>query len=350
MAQTVYTFHYADGRSEHNEETIYGAKSREDAIARFKARHSKASKLVILKVKEDVSKTTYEIVTDRILDQMSKGVIPWQRPWHGVMDGAISYMTGRPYSLLNQMLLGRPGEYLTFNQIHDLGGHIKKGAKAGMVTFVKTCLKNRGESPSIPDDDDESTPEVERYRMLRFYNVFHIEDTEGIKSRIKEVKRPAVNPIEAAEDIVNGYVSRTSLKLSVRASNKAYYSPTLDEVVVPLLEQYDAPEEYYSTLFHELTHSTGHKTRLDREEGMHNMFGDHLYSKEELVAEIGAAMLCDRAGIESEKAFRNSVGYLQSWAERLKNDDHLIVNAAAKAEKAAKFILNIREENNDSQN
>lgn len=344
MAQSVYTFYYSDGRSKHNEETIYGAKSREDAMARFKARHTKASKLVINKVKEDVRRTTYEIVTDRILEQMSKGVIPWQRPWHGVLDGAVSYSTGRPYSLLNQMLLGRPGEYLTFNQIHELGGRIRKGAKAGMVTFVKTCLKNRGDDASIPDDDDENTPEVERYRMLRFYNVFHIEDTEGIKSRIKEVVKPSISPIQSAEEIVNGYVARTNLKLSIRKSNKAYYSPPLDEVVVPLLEQYDAPEEYYSTLFHELTHSTGHKSRLDREEGMHNMFGDHQYSKEELVAEIGAAMLCDRAGIESEKAFRNSVGYLQSWMEKLKNDDHLIVNAAAKAEKAAKFILNISEE------
>ena len=344
MASVVYSFHFSDNGSEHNEETIYGAKSREDAIARFKARHAKAGELVIHKVKEDVRRTTYEIVTDRILEQMSKGVIPWQRPWHGVLDGAVSYSTGRPYSLLNQMLLGRPGEYLTFNQIHELGGRIRKGAKAGMVTFVKTCLKNRGDSSTIPDDDDESTPEVERYRMLRFYNVFHIEDTEGIKSRVKETKRPQIEPISAAEEIVSGYVTRTNLSLSVERSNKAYYSPTLDKVVVPLLEQYDAPEEYYSTLFHELTHSTGHKSRLDREEGMHNMFGDHQYSKEELVAEIGAAMLCDRAGIESEKAFRNSVGYLQSWMEKLKNDDHLIVNAAAKAEKAAKFILNISEE------
>ena len=125
-----------------------------------------------------------------------------------------------------------------------------------------------------------------------------------------------------------------------KPSDRAYYSPSKDCVIVPMLTQYAIAEEYYSTTFHELTHSTLHETRLNRKsEQKLAAFGSEDYSREELVAEMGSAMLCATAKIDSEKAFKNSVAYIQSWLKALKNDKKMIVWAAARAEKAAKYIL-----------
>lgn len=182
------------------------------------------------------------------------------------------------------------------------------------------------------------------FPLLRYYTVFHIEDTDGIESKIKQTN-PAekANPIENAEQIINAYLGReTTLKFqNDKPSGRAYYNPTLDEVVVPMLTQFQNPEEYYSTAFHELTHSTIPASRCNRvTENADAFFGNHDYSREELVAEIGAAMLCNRCGIESKASFRNSIAYLQNWFEALKNDNKMIVWAASRAEKAAKYILN----------
>ena len=123
-------------------------------------------------------------------------------------------------------------------------------------------------------------------------------------------------------------------------SDRAYYSPSIDYVCVPALEQYSDTSEYYSTTFHELTHSTGHKTRLDRlTSGAAAAFGGEDYSKEELVAELGAAALCNQCGIETSNSFKNSAAYIQSWLKALKNDKRMIVNASAAAQKAVDFIL-----------
>lgn len=281
----------------------------------------------------------YQIITDRIIEEMEKGIIPWQRPWHGAVDGAISYETGRPYSCLNQMLLGRPGEWLTFNQIQKLGGRIKKGAKSGMVTFVKTFVKKGKE-----EVDGEDVKDGLGF-VLRYYNVFHIDDCEGIKSKIGEFKVSELEPIEEAERVAKEYIEREdTLKMEIKVSNSAYYSPATDTVVIPQLDQYEEIEEYYSTMFHELVHSTGVSKRCDR--GIVAKAGKRSeeYSKEELVAEIGSAMICNQIGMNSEKAFKNSVAYLQGWLRELRNDNRMIVWAASRAEKAVKYIRGIREE------
>lgn len=283
----------------------------------------------------------YQIITDRFIEEMSKGVIPWQRPWHGATDGAVSYETGRPYSFLNQMLLGRPGEWLTYNQIKAKGGSIKKGAKSGLVTFFKTYAKDKEVDVEQVEESD-----VEKLRfVLRYYKVFHIDDCEGIETKLKNEK-PVVTltPIERADIVANAYVEREdTLKMEVKLSNSAYYSPSNDTVVVPQLDQYDVVEEYYSTIFHELVHSTGIKKRCDRDLNLKATKASDDYSREELVAEIGSAMICNQLGIDSEKAFKNSVAYVQSWLRELKNDCKLIVWAASRAEKAVKYIHGIKE-------
>lgn len=282
----------------------------------------------------------YQMVTDRIIEQLEQGIIPWQRPWHGVIDGAISYTSRRPYSFLNQMLLGEAGEYLTFNQIQALGGKIKKGAKAKMVVFYKML---KVEKKVIKEGSDPTNPEYEKKEhitpMLRYYNVFHLNDTEGIESKMDKTPEKKVNPIEKAEDIINTYVGKETLKFVSKPSNRAYYSPTFDEVVVPLISQFDIAEEYYSTSFHELVHSTGHPRRCNRDECKVVHFGSNDYSKEELCAEIGSAMLLNIVGIDTSKTFKNSIAYLQGWLRALRSDNRFIVSASSKAEKAVKYIL-----------
>lgn len=286
----------------------------------------------------------YDQITNEIIKQMESGIIPWQKPWHDngtfIFMGCISHTSGKPYSLLNQWLLGgKAGEWLTFKQIQAEGGRVKKGEKARTVVFYKYIDR-------VEEQEDGNGNLVEvvtgSFPILKGYSVFHIDQTEGIAPRYANEPNEYDNEAnESAERVVAEYVQREELKLFVEQSDRAYYRPSTDEVHVPLMKQYDVVEEYYSTLFHELTHSTGHAKRLNRK-GIAGVahFGDENYSKEELVAEIGAAFLCKAVGIDSDKAFNNSVAYLQGWLNVLRKDKKLIVTAAARAEAAAKYILN----------
>lgn len=268
----------------------------------------------------------YQEVTNRIISQLEKGVIPWQKPW--VASGAaISHSTGKPYSLLNQMLLGRPGEYLTFKQCHAEGGKIKKGEKSNMVVFWKWL-----------DVEDEETKKMEKIPLLRYYNVFHIDQCEGIKAKYIQELPCVVQPEEAAEKVIDGYITRSGVQIIHEEGNRAYYRPSVDTVTLPIIEQFKSVAEYYSTAFHELTHSTGHESRLNRLRKV-ACFGSEEYSKEELVAEISAATLMTRTGFETDSSFNNSVAYIQSWLKALRDDKRMIVSAAGKAEKAVKLIM-----------
>ena len=210
--------------------------------------------------------------------------------------------------------------------------------------FYRVVVLKGGQTAAAEEETEDTPDGGKRIHLLRYYNVFHLDDVEGISSKITQGEpRPAAEPIEAAEAAIAGYLGReTGLRFqNDKPSNRAYYSPGEDKVVVPMMSQYTVPEEYYSTTFHELTHSTMPESRCDRkEENVGAHFGNSVYSREELVAEIGSAMLCHRTGISSERAFRNSVGYIQSWLEALKNDSRMIVWAASRAERAAKYILN----------
>ena len=290
----------------------------------------------------------YQMVTDRIVAQLEQGLVPWHKPWTGVGledGGAVNYVSRKPYSMLNQMLLGREGEYLTFKQIKERGGSIKKGAKAGVVVFFTTTTYTKREE--VQEDGSTETVNVVKEHLmpvLKYYNVFHIDDCEGIESKIKveEDAGPKISPIESAEKILNGYVEREKY-LQFRnniPTDRAYYSPTLDLISVPMLSQYEIAEEYYSTTFHEAIHSTMPESRCNRKsEQKLAAFGSEDYSREELVAEIGSAMLCNNVGIDCEKAFKNSVAYIQGWLKKLKDDNRMIVWAASRAEKAARYIL-----------
>ena len=268
----------------------------------------------------------YQEITNRMIKEMEQGQIPWQKPWMAA-GRAISHTTGKAYSLLNQMLLGRAGEYLTFKQVNAEGGWVRKGEKSKMVDFW-TWL----------DKEDEETGEVKQVPFLKYSNVFHIDQCEGITAKHTQMNQTPANPDQTAEAIITEYTKREGIALENREGDAAFYQPTTDRIVLPLLKQFKETAEYYSTAFHEMVHSTGHMKRLARLDTTAN-FGSENYSKEELVAEIGSAALVHHAGLETSSSFHNSAAYVQNWLQALKNDKRFIVSAAGKADKAVNYIL-----------
>ena len=268
----------------------------------------------------------YAEITNRMVAEMEQGIIPWRKPWMAA-GRAVSHTTGKSYSLLNQMLLGKAGEYLTYKQVQQEGGYVRKGEKAHIVVFWKWI-----------DKEDEETGEVQQIPFLRYYNVFHIDQCEGIKAQFPVELARGASANEEAESIVKGYVTRSGVHMEHIEGDRAFYQPSTDRIVLPLLAQFKGTAEYYGTAFHEMVHSTGHASRLNRINGT-AYFGNEQYSKEELIAEIGSAALVNRAGLESNESFRNSAAYVQSWLQVLRNDKRFIVSAAGKAEKAVALIL-----------
>ena len=272
----------------------------------------------------------YEEITNRIIEQLEKGEIPWHKPWSGVMSGAYNRVSKKPYSLLNQMILQHDGEYATYKQWSELGGKVKKGEKAEIVVFWKILQVEEAKDGKV---EKKSIP------LLKYINVFHISQIDGVEP--KDMKPVEHNPIEEAEQIKADYADREHLVIKEIVTDRAFYSPSKDYIQVPCKEQYKDIMEFYSTLFHEMVHSTGHRDRLGRLDLNAKLasFGSEEYSKEELIAEIGAAFLMNHIGIETAKTFKNSAAYIQNWLQVLRNDNKFIVSASSKAEKAMKYIL-----------
>ena len=266
------------------------------------------------------NESIYQMVNDRIIEQLEKGVIPWRKPWIG--GGAISWNTQKAYRGINAILLDA-GEYATFNQIKAAGGKVKKGAKSQIIVFWKFLEKEI-------DGKEEKIP------LLRYYRVFNVEkDVEGLELKQKTADFEH-DPIEKAEEIFKGYINSPTYSWN---NDGAWYKPSQDHINVPPMSKFPKLEEYYSTMFHEMAHSTGHASRLNRD-GIKGiaMFGSEDYSKEELVAEFTASMLCGVAGIENN-TIENSASYIKSWLSKLKQDQTLLVKAAGQAQKAADYIL-----------
>lgn len=272
--------------------------------------------------------SVYEIVTEKIITQLESGVAPWRKPWR--TQEPCNLVSQKPYRGINTFLLAAqamPSRYwLTFKQAANLGGHIRKGEHSSMVVFW-----NVGKEKLNEKTGKKSTP-----FLLRYYSVFNLSQTEGIavKLGLAEASARPVPDIEACERIVSAMPHAPAIE----RSNAAWYRPRTDTVGIPSKTEFSKSEEYYSTLFHELTHSTGHPSRVGREGIMeHNQFGGVDYSKEELIAEMGAAMLCGITGI-APATLENSAAYLRSWIDALHGDSRLLVSAASQAQKAADYI------------
>lgn len=275
--------------------------------------------------------TVYEIITQKFIESLEQGVIPWRKPW-AVNGTAYNHTTKKPYSFINQMLLAG-GEYLTFQQVKAEGGNVKKNEKANIcISYFEHFEKDEN------GEDIESTKRV----LPRYYYVFEVSQCEGIKRNIP-IEREEHKPIEEAQAIVDGYFSRETCKLNFNMGNKAFYRPADDSITIPNMDLFKTSEHFYGTLFHEMTHSTMHKDRCNRTEeryGKNVAFGSKEYSKEELVAEIGSSFIMASIGIDSNEVFTNSKAYIQSWLSKLKSDPKFIIEASSKAEKATNYILN----------
>ena len=307
------------------------------------------------------NKQVAEKICARILDTINaSGALPWVKPWNRkanvvrVVDGYTEVTVqpsawnraGVQYKGVNTYL--PVGEYITFNQCRKEGGRVKKGASGWPVVYWNFIKKET--------TDADGNPKTETIPVLKYYTVFCVKDCEGIEQkhspepRIVRFENAHYEPIATdvqenatAEQIIANYLSRAAgLKIEREpGSDRAFYRPSADLISVPVISQFEKGEEFYSTLFHEIAHSTGHESRLNRFAGKAKCvaFGSEEYSKEELVAEMTAASVLNTLGMESANSFRNSAAYIKSWAGHIKNDPLMYVSAANKAQAAFDLII-----------
>lgn len=274
-------------------------------------------------------KDMYAIINNMILDKLQQGMPPWKQTWNS-FGPARNYLSGKPYRGINALILGNSGfEYplfMTFLQAKELGGCIKKGSESIPVIYYKKLQIEK-------DEDVKSIP------FLRYYNVFNIDCVEGI--RFKLPTRYQNDPIDRCESIVAGMINKPAIE---HGGDEPHYNAMEDKVKIPARGNFTNSEEYYATLFHELSHSSGHRSRLNRESLIKpSLYGSREYCREELIAEIATCFLCGEAGI-GNNVIDNSASYIKFWQDRLvhilKDDNKAFVRASAQAQKATDYILN----------
>ena len=263
----------------------------------------------------EMGNRTNDQILATITEMLNKGDIPWRKPWTGAKPRNAD---NRPYSGINHILLSCSGyelpRWLTYNKAKQLGGNVKTGEKGTHVIYFNMFDK-------IIDDKKASFP------VLRIYSVFNESQCEGLK--LPELPQPK---IREAESIIQCFKNRPVIKYGY---SSASYSPIRDEVCMPSIQQFSSSNEYYSTMFHELTHSCAHETRLNRK--LDTNFGSTDYSFEELIAEFGSAFLCAESGIDN--TMENSAAYIQGWLKAFAKDPGMLIKAASKGQKSADYIL-----------
>ena len=287
--------------------------------------------------------TPYEAVTAKIVALIESGELKsWVSPYAPKYGVAKNYFSGHVYSGLNYFLLNVfNGEklpfYGTFKQIKDAGGSVNKGAKGTRIYFNSMLFKHNGKTITVEEYKALLAKGVEglsKFFFQKEYVVFSLEDTTGIDYKLPEQVK--IEPLNAVQEVISAYKNCPNI-VSKRQTG-AFYNPLTDTVNVPTVENIINPDSHASTMFHELIHSTGHGTRLKREGILiHGGFGSEIYSFEELIAELGAAMLCGKYGVEAE--IENSAAYIKGWLKPLKDDPKLIFKAAAAAQKAVEYML-----------
>lgn len=291
----------------------------------------------------------YDRVTAQIITALEAGTIPWRKPWDPRIGRPLSLSTRKPYRGINLFLLGlimqergyRSPFFGTYKKIAELGGQVRKGEKSSLITFWKTGSTER-ENPETGD------PETKRWAILRSYLVFNAEQADGLPERFMTAPAATANvPLLECANVVADYFNMDGAPELVHGGSHAAYSPTFDRVMMPLWEAFNSAEGYYSTIFHEMTHSTGHKSRLARPGAIENhRFGDEVYAGEELVAEMGSAMLAGVTGIEQATLDR-SAAYIDNWLSALRGDSKLVVQAAGQAQRAVDLILDTKFDTDD---
>lgn len=278
------------------------------------------------------TKDTYAIVTNTILSALEKGIVPWQRPWNAEINAPRSLSTKKPYRggnifilLATSWLKGYTSPWWgTYKQINELGGKVKTGEHGTPVSYYKFLVKET--------DEGEETIIIHRY-----YTVFNVEQAEGLpdfQDKLPE-KRLDFVPIEQAQLVAENYRTGANLAGINYGGGEAAYYPSLDKIAMPEPETFCSVPSFYSVLFHEIGHSTGHETRLKRD--LKNLFGDHLYSKEELVAELTQAFVMSNLQLGFD--VQNTAAYIDSWSTALKENPRWFASAGSKAQKASDYIM-----------
>ena len=286
---------------------------------------------------------TYQRITNFVFEQLEKGNVIWQQGWNS-LGLPKNIVTGRVYQGWNVFLLNfitlyhefKTPYFLTYVQAMAAGGTIRRGQTGFPVVWWAT-MESKDKFIEINGERQAQT-----FRVPKCHTVFNIDQTHGIEfPKVEELFRSHSEMIHACDEVINNMPNRPGIK---HGGDKAYYNKATDCITLPNVEIFHSDEAYYKTKFHELAHSTGHKSRLNREELMKSDgFGNELYSKEELTAELTAAFLCAICGIE-QQTIVNSAAYIQGWLKSLQNDKRLILKAAAQAQAAANYILNISSE------
>ena len=282
----------------------------------------------------------YAMVTDKIINLLENGVVPWRRPWTstGLPRNLVSK---KPYRGVNVFLLSASKYispfWLTMRQANELGGHIRKGEESTAIVFWK--IEDTKASPE--DLDAEETEKKTRRRfLLRFYRVWNLEQCElpqAVLDKLPKMETHQHDPIEAVEKIIAGMPNPPEI---ARGGSKAYYSPLTDRITLPPRELFISAEEEACTTLHECSHATVSSKRLNRESIIEAApFGSPNYSLEELVAELSAAFLCAEAGI-SNAVIADQAAYLAGWLKALSDNRRLLIHASAQAQKATDYILN----------
>jgi antirestriction protein ArdC len=283
-----------------------------------------------------------EHVTREIIAGLEKGEVFWQRTWVG---GGMprNGQSGRYYEGFNALYLNYVTQqkhytapsFLTFQQAHHLGGHVKKGEKGYRIVFWKIGYYPAGEKEQEPGQPEAG---LSRRSTPCIWTVFNVDQVEGI-SLVQPVReeRNENEVIQACEEVIARMPGRPRI---LHGGHHAFYDEAGDCVQLPERNCFLSSPAYYSTLFHELIHSTGHPYRLNRGAGKSPKRGDEAYSREELVAEIGASFLNAHTGIKND-VFGNSLAYLKSWIKALKNDKTMILTASSKAAAACRYILDL---------
>ncbi len=300
-----------------------------------------------------VNETITKIMIERIEKRRAEGhnVAPWRMTWDPSLGMPRNLVSGHAYRGVNVFMTLFQGYatpfWITRNQVKKLGGKIKK-LTDGTMTTLRDGTEVPANEPYTPilfwKFPTKEEAEEGRRAFCRFYQVWNVEQVNGINLKVEEafagISTEPKEPIEEAEALVAGYVGAPEIR---HGDARAYYTPSADRVSMPDITAFEDSEAYYRVLFHELTHSTGHRTRLEREGvANHAKFADHAYSEEELIAEMGASMLAGFAGIGSEEADENSAAYLDHWLKKLKADPNILVHAGGAAQKAIDHIRNIK--------
>ena len=284
-----------------------------------------------------MKKTSYDVITERIIEILERGVIPWKRQWNSTNTEAQNFVSKKAYRGFNWLLLNsivaaegyKLPYFLTYKQAKEKGGQIIKGSKGYPVVFWNFFDKKEGGQVVMG-----ANGKPQQIPFMRYYTVFNAEQIEGIEwPEVGADDTIEFTPVEKAENIITNWEDCPPIE---HGCASALYSLKEDIIRMPLKETFISESSYYSVLFHEMGHSTGHKDRLKREYG--KRYGDKAYAYEELVAEMTACFLSSNAGI-SDLVIEDEAAYIKMWIGRLRDDNKMLVVAAGAAQKASDMIL-----------